>query len=332
MILVTGGLGFIGTHTARALLDLGQSCVLLGRRAVADADVSDLIASEIGSRAFIEQGDVTDLSSLLKVGARHEITGVVHLAAGGWPPSANPIEDARATVNGLLNVLQAARDWGVARVGVASTIGVYGGVPLPEDSAASGVAVAMREDMPLPPTAGHAIPASKKIGELLADYVAGATGLEVYNARVAGIWGPLGRPVSRFFGAPQLVHAAVRGTAPDFSELYSPAHAQDSLDLCYARDCGRALALLQLAPRLNHRTYNVGGGRATTYQQLADALAEVVPGSRIELPEGRNPHGPARDFYLDITRVRQDAGYEPAYDTQRAVADYVDWLRAGHDR
>ena len=332
MILITGGLGFIGTHTTRALLDLGQSCVLLGRRPVADANVPDLIASEVGSRVFIEQGDVTDLPSLLKAGERYGITGVVHLAAGGWPPSANPIEDARAAVNGLLNILQSAHDWGAARVGVASTIGVYGGVPLSGDSTASGAATPMREDVPLPLTAGHAIPASKKIGELLTDYVAGASGLEVYNARIAGIWGPLGRPVSPFFGAPQLVHAAVRGTDPDFSGLYSPVHAQDSLDLCYARDCGRALALLQLAPRLNHRTYNVASGRATTYQDLADALARAVPGTHFELPEGRNPRGPAGDFYLDITRIRQDAGYEPAYDTQRAVADYVGWLRAGHER
>lgn len=332
MILITGGLGFIGTHTARALLDLGQSCVLLGRRPVADADVPELILSEVGSRTFIEQGDVTDLPSLLEVGERYEITGVVHLAAGGWPPSANPIEDARAAVNGLLNVLQSAREWGVARVGVASTIGVYGAVPLPEGWNASGAPTPMREDLPLPMTSGHVIPASKKIGELLTDYIAGASELEVYNARIAGIWGPLGRPVSRFFGAPQLVHAAVRGTAPDFSELHSPVYARDSLDLCYAKDCGRALALLQLAPRLNHRTYNVASGRATTYRDLADALAKAVHGVHLELPEGRNPQGPAGDFYLDITRIRQDAGYEPAYDTQRAVADYVDWLRAGHER
>ena len=332
MILITGGLGFIGTHTARALLDLGQSCVLLGRRTVAAADVPDLIASEVGSRVFIEQGDVTDLSSLLKAGERYRISGVVHLAAGGWPPSANPIEDARAAVNGLLNVLQSAHEWGVARVGVASTIGVYGGVPLPGDSAARGAATPMREDLPLPLTSGHAIPAAKKIGELLTDYIAGAAQLEIYNARVAGIWGPLGRPVSRFFGAPQLVHAAVRGAAPDFSELHSPIYARDGLDLCYAKDCGRALALLQLAPRLNHRTYNVASGRVTTYRDLADALAEAVPGTQFELPEGRNPQGPAADFYLDITRIRQDAGYEPAYDTRRAVADYVDWLRAGHER
>jgi len=100
--------------------------------------------------------------------------------------------------------------------------------------------------MTLPMTAGHAIPAFKKIGELLADYVSDATDLEVISFRIGSIWGPLGRAASPFFAAPQLVHAAVRGTSPDLSALPSPARADDGIDLCYVRDCGRAIALLQV--------------------------------------------------------------------------------------
>ena len=52
----------------------------------------------------------------------------------------------------------------------------------------------------------------------------------------------------------------------------------------------------------------------------------------LRLPEGRDPNGPGQDIYLDITRIRQDTGYQPAYDTERAVADYIGWLRAGNER
>jgi UDP-glucose 4-epimerase len=38
------------------------------------------------------------------------------------------------------------------------------------------------------------------------------------------------------------------------------------------------------------------------------------------------------DTYLDITRIHQDTGYQPAYEAERAVADYVSWLRAGNER
>jgi UDP-glucose 4-epimerase len=125
MILVTGGLGFIGSHTARALLDLGASCVLTRHRA---NRIPDFIEHELGTRVFIEPLDVADQSALLEVGRRHTITGIVHLAGGG-PGGTEPLQQVRVDLEGLLNVLQAARDWGVARVSIASTIGVYGGVP-----------------------------------------------------------------------------------------------------------------------------------------------------------------------------------------------------------
>src|SRR5690348_4386135 len=125
MILVTGGLGFIGTHTARALLDLGGSCVLVQRRAPAPPA---LLADEAGRRCLIEQADLTDRDGFLELGKRHRITGIVHLAGSApWPPGAfDPVDGARLALDTLLTVIEAARAWGVPRVSLASTIGVYG--------------------------------------------------------------------------------------------------------------------------------------------------------------------------------------------------------------
>jgi UDP-glucose 4-epimerase len=315
MILVTGGLGFIGSHTVRALLDLGESCVLVQRRP------AEVPASLVGERVAVEQADVTDMTALMEIGTRRKITGIVHLAGSvPWPPSSDrPVDGARKAIEGLLNVLQAAHDWGVARVGVASTIGVYGGVtgegPLGEDT-------------PLPMTASHVIPGFKKIGELLTDYLGDTAGLDIVNYRISAAWGPLGRAASPFFAAPQLVRAAAYGAPLDLSPLRLPVYAEDSIDMCYVKDCGRAIALLQLADQLGHRTYNVGSGRATTNAEVIAAIKEVVPDARIELPTG----GSGPQSYLDITRMEQDTGYRPTYDTQHAVADYIGWLRKGNGR
>jgi UDP-glucose 4-epimerase len=317
MILITGGLGFIGSHTARALLDLGESCLLVQRRSPGVVP-SFLTGFRAGARVLVEQADLGDRDAFLEIGRRHPITGIVHLAGSvPWPPGAGePVDAARAAVGSLLTVVQAARDWQVPRVGVASTIGVYGDVP---------AAGPLGEDLPLPMTSGHVIPAFKKIGELLTDHLAGATGVEIVNLRIGAVWGPLGRPVSVFFPAPQLVHAAAAGTAPD---LPAPLYADDGGDWIYVKDCGRAIALLQVAERLNHRTYNVASGRVTTTREFVAAL----PGSPVEPAAGRSPVGPARDVHLDITRLQQDTGYRPAYDTGRGVADYLAWLRAGNAR
>ena len=321
MILVTGGLGFIGTHTMRALLDMGESCVLVQRR---EPVLPGGLAGQAGRRVFAEQADVADLAALQEIGARHRITGIVHLAGSvPWPPGAEPpVAGARNALGSLLNVLQAAGDWQVPRVGIASTIGVYGG---------AAVRGPLREDVPLPMTAGHAIPAFKKIGELLADYLAGATGLEIISYRISP-WGPGGNPMSPFTAAPQLVHAAARGTTPDFSALRSPAYADDGFDMCYVKDGATAIARLQLAPRLRHRTYNIASGKVLTNREVAAAVRKLVPDARVELPEGRSPAGSGQGICLDISRLREDTGYQPAYDTERAVADYIAWLRDGHER
>ncbi|MGH3257531.1 MAG: NAD-dependent epimerase/dehydratase family protein [Streptosporangiaceae bacterium] len=318
---MTGGLGFIGSHTARALLDLGESCVLVQRR---EPVLPDDLAGQAGRRVFTERADVTDQAALLEIGTRYQITGVVHLAGSvPWPPgAAEPVDGARMAIGSLLNVVQAAQAWQVPRVAIASTIGVYGGTTAESP---------LREDVPLPMAAGHVIPAFKKIGELLSDYLAGATGIEIISLRISP-WGPGGNPMSPFTAAPQLVHAGARGTAPDFSALRSPAYADDGFDMCYVKDCARAIALLQLAPRLPHRTYNIASGQVMTNREVAAAVFRLVPDARIELPEGRSPAGSGQGICLDISSLRQDTGYQPAYDTQSAVADYLAWLRAGHRR
>ena len=58
--------------------------------------------------------------------------------------------------------------------------------------------------------------------------------------------------------------------------------------MCYTKDCGRAIALLQLADQLSHRTYNVASGRATTNIEViaATVIKKVVPDAQNELPMG----------------------------------------------
>jgi UDP-glucose 4-epimerase len=315
MILITGGLGSIGSHTARALLDLGESVVLTAHRST---ELPDHLAGEPDGRVVVEPLDITDAAALLDIGKRYEITGIVHLAAGPYDLP-DPVAYLRAETAGLLNALQAATAWGVRRFSVASTIAAYLGVD----------AVPWREDATLPVIAGHQIFALKKTAELFSTLVGQSAGFDAVSLRIGTIWGPLGLPDSPFFALPRLLSAAVWGEDPDLTPPRPAAYADDASDLCYVKDCGRAIALLMVAERLNHRIYNISTGRLVRYSEVVDAINAAVPGANITLPEGRNPDRPHN--YLDITRLRQDTGFEPRYDVERAVSDYADWLRT-HDR
>jgi UDP-glucose 4-epimerase len=76
----------------------------------------------------------------------------------------------------------------------------------------------------------------------------------------------------------------------------------------------------------------MGSGRVTTNAEIVAAIRSQVDALPFKLAEGRNPHSPPADPFLDLTRIRTDTGYEPAYEIERGVADYVAWLRSGHDR
>jgi UDP-glucose 4-epimerase len=316
MILVTGGLGSIGSHTARALLDLGESVVLTAYRST---ELPEFLADEPDGRVVVEPLDTTDEAAFLDIGKRHEITGIVHLAAARYDLP-DPVAYLRADSTGLLNALEAATAWGVRRFSVASTIGAYMGVD----------EVQCREDAPLPVVAAHQIPVFKKTAELWAQLVGDSAGFEAVSLRIGTIWGPLGVPDNPFFALPRLLSAAVWGEDPDLTPPRPAAYAEDATDLCYVKDCGRAIALLMVTERLNHRIYNVSSGRLVPYTEVVDAINAAVPDAKLTLPEGRNPDRPTAN-YLDISRLQEDTGFRPEYDVERAVPDYVDWLRR-HDR
>ena len=315
MILVTGGLGSIGSHTARALLDLDESVVLTAHRST---ELPSFLADEPDGRVVVEPLDTTDEAAFLDLGKRHEITGIVHLAAARYD-LADPVAYLRADVAGLLNALAAAREWEVRRFSVASTIGAYAGV----------AGELLQEDTPLPALAVHQIPVMKKTAELFAALVGDSAGFDTVSLRIGTIWGPLGAPDNPFTPLPRLVNAAVRGEDPDLTPPRPPAYAEDHTDLCYVKDCGRAIALLMLAERLEHRVYNVSSGRSARYGDVVDAINAELPEAHLAVPEGRNPDRPP-DNRLDITRLQQDTGFAPEYDVPGSVRDYVGWLR-NHD-
>ena len=87
MILITGGLGFIGLHTARCFLDAGEGVVLTQYRVRREPD---FLKDEIGRRVFIEKLDVTSAHDVIDLARRHKIKGIVHLAVPGLAALSQP--------------------------------------------------------------------------------------------------------------------------------------------------------------------------------------------------------------------------------------------------
>ncbi|WP_219459863.1 NAD-dependent epimerase/dehydratase family protein [Nonomuraea rhizosphaerae] len=306
MILITGGLGMIGAHTARALADLGHQVVVTTHHRTE-------VPSFLAGRVAVEPLDVTDQDAFLALADRHDVSDIVHLA--GTIPGKDPVDFFRTDMTGLLNALEVARVRGVRRFAVASSIGVYAG----------RTETRWHEELALPAArVPHLIVAFKKAVEPLTTHSLQDTGVQPVILRIGSIWGPLMDPESPFNPYPPSISAVLRGEQP------RPLHADDGGDICYAPDAGRAIALLMNAPALRHTVYNVSSGRPATHREFADALSATTPGVRLDLLPGRQ-NGPGSDPCLDITRLTRETGFTPAFDMAGAVADYVAW-RAGNPR
>jgi len=311
MILITGGLGFIGLHTAKRFLDVGEQVVLTQFRVRREPD---FIKAEIGKRTFIETLDVNASHDVSEIVRKHKVTGIVHLAVPGLG-ALSAAEDYRMNVTGFLNILEAARLFDVRRVSLASSVAVYAGL-------AEGP---FREDALVPIQSGNPTETFKKALEILGLHYASRTNLEVVALRIGTPFGPLyhslAAPTSR------IIHAAATGVPANFTGARGgPPHQEDDTGAFYVKDCAQAIQLLQMAEKLSQRIFNISSDGPMKYREFVDVVKKVVPSAQIDLPPGHGPRNRS-NAYLDITRLKQEVGYQPQYTIERAVEEYIDWLR-----
>ncbi|KVO72336.1 UDP-glucose 4-epimerase [Burkholderia ubonensis] len=127
-ILVTGGAGYIGSHTAVELLDHGYDVVIVDSLVNSKAESVRRVAQITGKTPAFHQVDVCDEAALGKVFDAHPITGVIHFAAlkAVGESVAKPLEYYRNNIGGLLTVLKVMREHNVKQFVFSSSATVYG--------------------------------------------------------------------------------------------------------------------------------------------------------------------------------------------------------------
>ena len=314
MILVIGGLnGFIGSNTTEALVDLGQDCVVTRHE---NTDVPGFLQKHIDHHPVsIEPADSTSIADLRKIGQKHKIDGIVNVA-GGFASGEGPLRGLKGYFDMLDATFRMAQEWKVKRVTFSSTGGMY-----------LGLSGTVDEDHPIALQSMFPILAYQKIVEVAAEQFAKKTGISTICVRLMGMFGPfdgaqLGLPA-------RLVHAAVSGRPPSFDAVFF-GNADDAMDLLYIKDMARAIALLQIADKLQYEVYNIASGKVTPNRELLDAVERVVPNFKVDLPPGHFPFPPLP--LPGTKRLQADTGFSPKFDTQSAIRHYVDWLRAGNPK
>ena len=136
-ILLTGGAGYIGSHTYLALIEAGFEVVILDNFSNAKQDVPDRLQNISGEKVQLVDGDILDRATLDGLFEAHQIDGVIHFAAlkAVGESVEKPLDYMHTNIGGLLNLLAAMDGANVHRVVFSSSATIYGDTniqPIPE--------------------------------------------------------------------------------------------------------------------------------------------------------------------------------------------------------
>ncbi len=311
-ILITGGAGFIGSHLVERLL--GEN---LWRVSVAD-DFNDFYSPQVkraNVSAFLNNPnfslheiDIRNASALRSIFRENHFETIVHLAAraGVRPSLLEPKLYSETNVGGTLNMLEAAREFGVKQFIFGSSSSVYGincKIPFSEDDKIS---------RPISPYA-----ATKAAGELLCHTYA-----HLYDIRAVCL---------RFFtvyGARQRPDLAIH----KFSRLISEnrpiemfGDGTSERDYTYIDDVIAGVRAAIDYDRSDYEIFNLGESETVKLRDLIKLLEENL-GRRALIEQRPMQAGDAPRTFADIRKAKQLLGYSPQTKIEAGIKKFVEWF------
>lgn len=297
-ILVTGGAGFIGSHTVEALLGAGHTVRVIdnlstGNAANLPADVELIV------------GDVCDLPVVQQAIAG--CTAVIHLAALVSVPQSltQPLQTYTVNTTGTAYLLDAARQANVRRVVLASTCAVYG-----------NKSERITEATPVDPLVPYAT--SKLLAEQLMHMYARCYGIETVCLRYFNVYGLRQQFDSPYSGVIARWSAAVRAGQP--CTVYGDG--TQTRDFVAVRDVAQAnlLALTAPLPQALH-VFNVASGRSISLNHLLETLGTILHRD-IDVAYAPARAGEILHSSADTSRLRQ-MGWQPETTLAQALTELL---------
>ena len=293
-ILLTGATGFIGPHAVAALVSAGHEVISTSRAA----------AGPPGASVHVPH----DFAAAPKFPGVGRIDAIVHLAGDGnvQRAMAEPADIAQINVLGTLRALEIARDHEALFV-LASTQRVYQPGPKP-----------LREDALKQPPEPYGY--SKLAAELFVEMAGRSFGVRGTMLRFFTVYGP-----------GQMIASGTSGVVAIFGQRAVAGKpmvvmSRQHKDLVEVSDAVRGIVLALEHPSLPPRPYNIATGVPTSVLDLAREL-RAIAACDCEIVEDYSEGNPG-DLVADITRARDELGYEPRVGLEEGLRRYVEWLRA----
>lgn len=312
--LVTGGAGFIGSSLIDRLIFYGEDINIV---CVDNFDTSYsekfkqnnicLHRRMHNYKLYVE--DITDLAALRKIFQAHKITHIIHLAAktGARPSLEKPEDYFKTNINGTVNLLELAKEFGIEKFIFASSSSVYGArkeVPFRED---------MKIGKPISPYA-----ASKASGEQICYTYSHLYGINTVCLRFFSVYGPRQRPDSA-------IHKFSRQII-EGKHLQVFGHGKTIRDYTYIDDINQGILASIDYDKTEFEIINLGESRPIKLNSLIALLEENFDKKAIIEKRLLQP-GDVPVTYADISKAKELLGYQPSTPIKRGVKKFIAWFK-----
>jgi UDP-glucuronate 4-epimerase len=313
-VLVTGGAGFIGSHTCDRLLFKGYKVVCVDN--LNDYYPSEQKKANIKNNVsnahylFFEE-DIVNFDALKKIFAAVKPDKIVHLAAraGVRPSLNNPFMYEETNIKGTLNLLELGKEFGVSNFIFGSSSSVYG------ENAKIPFSESDQTDFPISPYA-----ATKKSGELLCYTYSHLYSMHCSCLRFFTAYGERGRPDM----APYLFSASIIKGKP----ITVFGDGTSKRDYTYVSDIvGGIVAALEKA--YGYEIFNLGNSETVELKTLISTIEDILQKKAI-LVYKEMPMGDVPITYADITKSRKMLDYHPATSLRTGMEKFIQWYIDEH--
>jgi UDP-glucose 4-epimerase len=302
-VLVTGGCGFIGSHITEALVSEGYKVRILDNLSTGNLEN---LASIPSQKIEVLVGDIADRATIEKATSGCEY--IFHQAAIASVPKSvqDPVGTGKVNYGGTLNILEAARQFGVRRVVFAGSAAVYGDEPtLPK-----------HESMPTKPLTPYGI--DKLASELMGHFYARTLGVEFVCLRYFNVFGVRQDPSSPYSGVISIFYDRVsQGIAPT---IYGDG--LQSRDFIHVSDVVRANLLAMTHPQAAGKTFNVGRGEGTSLLEIIKILNDLT-GNNLEPIHKESRPGDIRHSVADNQALKA-LNWSPSTEIRQGLVELLD--------
>ena len=309
------GAGLIGSQVARILVERGEMPVLMDVTAQPEA-IGQIV--DLGKVTLI-QGDVLRPLSIVDALKSHGVTRIAHTAANPLltvGAQREPYSAINLNIMGTVNVLEAARVFGLKRVVVSSSSVLNSYFAGGADAGDFG-----KEEAFPRPTTFYA--ATKQAVESIGLNYAKWCGIEFAGLRYGAVFGPWSGAGG---GGPSNIIREAMKNALAGKEATVPLGA---MEWVYSKDAAQGTVLALEAKDLGSGVFNITMGTLTQPGEFAAAIGAVVPDAKVKFdaPPSARVALTNRDSHADLSRARRHLGYKPQFPLREAVNDLAEWMQ-----